>query len=68
MSGETLSLLEHDSLGMKEIGDKVVSLENNSSGMADNKGLFGSDLSCFGYVSCPSGDNLEILVEIASLS
>ena len=51
MSGETLSLLEHDSLGMKEIGDKVVNLENNSSGMVDNKGLFGSDLSCFGDFS-----------------
>ena len=44
MSGETLCLLELDSLGMKDslspIGDNVVCLENNSSGMADNRGLF----------------------------
>ena len=45
MSGETFCLLGLDSLGTKDslspIGDNVVCLENNSSGMADNRGLFG---------------------------
>ena len=72
MSGVPLCLLEHDSLGMKDslspIGDEVVSFENNSSGMADKKGLFGPDLTFFGDDSCPCGDNLLVWVKMASLS
>lgn len=72
MSGETFCLLGLDSLAMKDslspIGDKVVCLGNSSSGMADKNGLFGPDLSFFRDISCPSGDNLVLWVEMASLS
>ena len=72
MSGETFCLLGLDSLGTKDslspIGDNVVCLENNSSGMVDNRGLFGPDLPFFGDISCPSDDNLVLWVEMASLS